>query len=134
MARIRHSISTRRRKKRVLKRAKGQFGDRSKRYLQAKRSLLKSLSYADRDRKVNKRDFRRLWIVRIKAACEKNDILYSRFIKGLKESKIALNRKMLSELAVQSPEAFRQLVKTAKESLPQAKPAKKTSTKKQKAA
>jgi len=126
MVRIKHSVSTKKRKKRVLKRAKGQFGDRSKRFAQAKRSLLKSLSYADRDRKVVKRDYRQLWISRIKAACEKHDILYSRFIKGLKESKVDLNRKMLAELAIHSPEAFRHLVKLAKEAAPQAKAKKAT--------
>ena len=119
MARIKHAVSTRRRKKRVLKRAKGQFGHRSKRFSQAKRSLLKSLSYADRDHKVNKRDYRRLWIVRIKAACEANDILYSRFMKGLKEAKVEL--KLL--------EGRRVADGTAQEALPQAKTTKKPAAK-----
>ena len=88
MVRIRHSVSTHRRKKRLLKKAKGQFGQRSKRYQQAKRSLMKGMVYSYRDRKERKRDFKRLWIIRINAACRQAGITYSRFIKGLSAAKI----------------------------------------------
>ena len=115
MARIKHAVSTHRRKKRLLKKAKGQFGQRSKRYQQAKRSLMKGMVYSYRDRKVRKRDFKRLWIIRINAACRQAGITYSRFIKGLSAAKIEINRKMLAELAVNSPESFAELVKVAQE-------------------
>ena len=110
MARIKHAVSTRRRKKRVLKQTKGQFGQRSRRYRQAKRSLIKGLAFAFRDRKANKRSFRRLWTVRINAACRAAGTSYSRFIDGLVKSKISINRPMLAELAVNSPRAFEKLV------------------------
>lgn len=117
MVRVRSVLTAHRRKKRVLKRAKGQYAQRSKRYQQAKRSLLKSRVYSYRDRKVKKRDFRTLWIVRINAACKAADITYSRFIKGLVNAKVELNRKMMAELAVQSPEAFNKLVEVSKAAL-----------------
>ena len=113
MARIKHAVSSKRRKKRVLKRAKGQFGDRSKRYQQALRSVRRSMVYAYRDRRVKKREIKSLWIIRIKAACEESGIMYSRFMNGLKRSNIAINRKLLADLAVHSPGAFRKLVQTA---------------------
>ncbi len=100
MVRIKHAVSTRRRKKRLLKRAKGQFAQRSRRYQQAKRSLIKGMVYATRDRKVRKREIRNLWIIRINAACRENGIPYSRFIKGLINAKVVINRKMLAEVAV----------------------------------
>lgn len=115
MPRIKHSVSTHRRKKRLLKKAKGQFLDRSKRYQQARRSLARSMVYAYRDRKVKKRDFKQLWIIRINAACREGGISYSRFLKGLTTAGVAINRKMLADLAVKSPEAFSELVKVAKE-------------------
>ena len=118
MVRIKHAVSTRRRKKRVLKQAKGQFGHRSRRYRQAKRSLFKSMVYAYRDRKVQKRLNRRLWIARINAACREQGISYSRFIKGLLMAKVQIDRKLLAELAINSPIAFSNLVKKAKESYP----------------
>ena len=114
MARIKHAVSTRRRKHRLLKKAKGQFGQRSRRYQQAKRSLAKGMVYAYRDRKVRKREFRALWILRLNAACRQEGISYSRFIKGLTDAKVAVNRKLLSELAISSPDAFREIVKIAK--------------------
>lgn len=114
MVRVRAAVSTKRRKKRVLKKAKGQFGHKSKRYAQAKRSVVKGLTYAYRDRKVKKREFKSLWIIRINAACREAGISYSRFIKGLSDAEIAINRKMLAELAVSSPAAFQKLVKEAK--------------------
>lgn len=115
MVRIKHSVSTHKRKKRVLKRAKGQFGDRSKRYQQARRSLMKSMSYSYRDRKVKKREIKNLWIIRINAACRENGISYSRFINALNLAKVEINRKILADLAVSSPQVFDNLVKFAKE-------------------
>lgn len=115
MVRIKSSVVAHKRKKAVLKAAKGQFGHRSKRFVQAKRSVDKGLTYAFRDRKVRKREFRRLWIIRISAACKEEGILYSRFIKGLSDAKVEINRKSISELAIHSPEAFRKLVAVAKE-------------------
>ena len=115
MVRVRGVHSAHRRKKRVLKQAKGQFGQRSRRYQQAKRSIIKGLVYAYRDRKVKKREFRGLWIIRINAACQEAGITYSRFIQGLKNARVEINRKLLAEMAVNSPSAFKKLVKMAKE-------------------
>jgi large subunit ribosomal protein L20 len=114
MSRVKHSVSTHRRKKRVLKMAKGQFADRSKQYQQARRSLLHSLAYAYRDRKMNRRSLRSLWIVRINAACRNAGLTYSRFMQGLRKAKITLDRKMLSELAIHDPASFARLVEIAK--------------------
>jgi large subunit ribosomal protein L20 len=113
MTRVSHAVASRRRKKRVLKLAKGQFGHRSKRYQQADRSVRKGQKYSYRDRKVKKREFRNLWVTRINAACREVDMTYSRFISGLKKAKIDMNRQMLSELAVKSPAAFKKLVELA---------------------
>lgn len=131
MVRVRTAVSSRKRKKRVLKKAKGQFAQRSKRYQQAKRSLLKSQSYAYRDRRVKKREIRRLWTARINAACRESGLPYSRFIKGLKEANVEINRKILAELAVRSPADFKKLVKVAQENIP-AGPARKTAKKEDK--
>jgi large subunit ribosomal protein L20 len=114
MAKIKHSVATRKRKKRVLKKAKGFWGDRSKQYQQARRALMHALVYAYRDRKAKKREFRRLWIVRINAACRAAGITYSKFMNGLKKAKVALDRKALSELAVKDSAAFKKLVEIAK--------------------
>ena len=113
MVRVRSVLSAHRRKKRVLKKAKGQFGHRSRRYLQAKRSVIKGMAYSYRDRKGKKRDFRALWIVRINAACKLAGTTYSRFIKGLINAKVDLDRKILAELAVNSPDVFQKLVEIA---------------------
>jgi len=110
MARVKSNVSAQRRRRKVLKQAKGQFGHRSKRYIQAKRSVIKGLVYQYRDRKVRKREFRRLWIIRINAACQNSGISYNRFIKGLADTKVELNRKMISELAISFPDAFKKLV------------------------
>lgn len=118
MVRIKTSVASHRRKKRVLKEAKGQFGHRSRRYLQAKRSVIKGLVYEYRDRKVKKREFKRLWIIRINAACQESGIKYSRFIKGLTDAKVEVNRKVIAELAVSSPDAFKKLVTIAQEAKP----------------
>ena len=115
MVRINSAVTRRKRRKKVLKQAKGQFGKRSKHFTQAKRSVIKGLTYSYRDRKVKKREFKSLWIVRINAACKQAGLSYSRFINGLKKAGVAINRKMLAELAVTSPDAFQQLVGLAKE-------------------
>lgn len=114
MTKIKHSVATRRRKKRVLKKAKGFWGDRSKQFQQARRALLHAMTYAYRDRRLKKRDFRRLWIARINAACRLSGITYSQFINGLKTNKIALDRKVLAELAVKDAQAFQAIVEAAK--------------------
>jgi large subunit ribosomal protein L20 len=124
MVRIKSSVPGHRRKKRVLKKTKGQFGHRKNRFRQAIKSLTKGMVYSYRDRKAKKREFRRLWILRINAACKENGTTYSRFIKGLNQAKVNVNRKVIADLAVTSPEAFRQLVKVASEQ-PAAKTAKK---------
>ena len=115
MVRVSAAVSSKKRKKRVLRRAKGQYAHRSKHFSQAARSLIKGMVYSFRDRKVKKREFRALWIVRINAACREAGISYSRFINGLTNSGVAVDRKMLAELAVNSPAAFKKLVKVAKE-------------------
>ena len=110
MAKIKHSAATRRRKKRVLKKAKGFFGDRSKQFQQARRALMHALKYAYRDRKNKKREIRALWITRINAACRAEGITYSAFINGLKKAKINLDRKILADLAVKESAAFKKIV------------------------
>ena len=114
MVRVRHSVASHRRKKRVLKATKGQWGDRSKRFRHAKESLLHSLKYSYRDRRLKKRTFRRLWIVRINAACRAAGISYSRFMNGLKKAKVAIDRKTLADVAVSDRAAFKKLVEIAK--------------------
>lgn len=114
MAKAKHSVATRKRKKRVLKQAKGFWGDRSKQYQQAKRVLMHALKYAYRDRRNKKREIRSLWIARINAACREVGITYSAFMSGLKKSKIALDRKILADLAVRDNHAFKKLVDTVK--------------------
>lgn len=114
MARVKTNVARRKRVKKVLKRAKGQWGDRSKQYLQAKRSLLHSDVYAYRDRKKRKIEFRQLWIARLNAGARAAGITYNKFINGLKKAKVTLNRKMLAELAVNEPKAFEKLVEIAK--------------------
>ena len=117
MARVKGALSTRKRHKKILKLAKGYRGAKSKLYRVANQAVMKSLSYAYVGRKLKKRDFRSLWITRISAACKMNDINYSRFMNGLKKANIEINRKMLSEIAINDPAAFAQLVETAKKSL-----------------
>jgi large subunit ribosomal protein L20 len=115
MVRIKSSVTAHKRKKRVLKEAKGQWGNRSKHYKEAIRSVRRGKVYAFRDRKARKRDFRALWIVRIKAACELAGISYSRFMKGLENAKVDLNRKILADLAANQTGAFNKLVEVAKQ-------------------
>jgi large subunit ribosomal protein L20 len=114
MAKAKHSVATHKRKKKVLKQAKGFWGDRSKQYQQAKRVLMHALKYAYRDRRNKKREFRALWITRINAACRQAGISYSVFINGLKKSKINLDRKILADLAVRDNHAFKKLVEIIK--------------------
>ncbi|MCX5695891.1 MAG: 50S ribosomal protein L20 [Candidatus Omnitrophica bacterium] len=114
MAKIKHSTATRRRKKRVLKKAKGFFGDRSKQFQQARRALLHALKYAYRDRRNKKREIRALWIARINAAARAEGLSYSVFMNGLKKAKINLDRKILADLAVRDNAAFKKIVSLAK--------------------
>lgn len=115
--RVKTGIVRRRRHKKILKLARGFYSGRRKHFRKAKEQLERSLCYAFRDRKRKKRDFRRLWIVRINAACRMNNISYSKFIYGLKLANIELDRKILADMAVQNPSAFSQIVGTIKEKL-----------------
>lgn len=117
MARIKGALSTRKRRNKMLKLAKGYWGSKSKHFKMAKQAVMKSGNYAFAGRKMKKRDFRSLWITRISAGCKANGINYSRFMNGLKKSGIELNRKMLSELAINDKDAFAALVETAKKAL-----------------
>ncbi len=114
MVRIKTNVYSHKRKKRVLKEAKGQFGDRSKRYKEAIKSLIGSRQYAYFDRKKKKSEYRSVWIIRLNAACRESGITYSRFISGLKAANITLDRKVLADLAVTQPEVFAQIVEQAK--------------------
>ena len=115
MARVKNGAVTKARHKKVLKQAKGYFGSKHRLYKSAKEQLMHSGQYAFRDRKQKKRDFRKLWITRINAACRQNDISYSRFIEGLTKAGVEVNRKMLSEIAINDPKTFSELVKVAKD-------------------
>ena len=115
MARVKNGAVTKARHKKVLKEAKGYFGSKHRLYKSAKEQLMHSGQYAFRDRKQKKRDFRKLWITRINAACRQNDISYSRFIEGLTKAGVEVNRKMLSEIAINDPKTFSELVKVAKD-------------------
>ncbi len=115
MARVKNGAVTKARHKKVLKEAKGYFGSKHRLYKSAKEQLMHSGQYAFRDRKQKKRDFRKLWITRINAACRQNDISYSRFIEGLTKAGVEVNRKMLSEIAINDPKMFAEFVKVAKD-------------------
>lgn len=117
MARIKGALMTRKRRKKTLKLAKGYFGAKSKLFRTAKEAVMKSGQYAYIGRKQKKRDFRRLWITRISAACKMNGTNYSTFMNGLKKAGITLNRKMLSEIAINDAAAFTALVEKAKAAL-----------------
>lgn len=117
MARVKTGIVRRRRHKKILKMARGFFSGRRKHFRKAKEQLERSLVYAFRDRRQKKRDFRRLWIIRINAACRLNDISYSRFINALNKANIDLDRKILADMAMNDPEAFATVVKQAKAAL-----------------
>ena len=115
MARVKNGAVTKARHKKVLKAAKGYFGSKHRLYKSAKEQLMHSGQYAFRDRKQKKRDFRKLWITRINAACRMNDISYSRFIEGLTKAGVLVNRKMLSEIAINDPKAFSELVQVSRD-------------------
>ncbi|MFO7587649.1 MAG: 50S ribosomal protein L20 [Gemmatimonadota bacterium] len=115
MPRATSSVARNKRKKKVLKEARGQFGARSKLYRTAKNAVERGWAYSYRDRRRRKRDFRRLWIARINAGARQHDITYSRFIHGLRSAGVELNRKALADLAVREPEAFAELARIARE-------------------
>jgi large subunit ribosomal protein L20 len=117
MARVKGALNARKKHKKVLKMAKGFVGARSKQYRVAKQSVMRAMAHSFAGRKQTKREYRRLWIVRINAAARMNDLSYSKFMNGLKAAGITINRKMLAELAVNDAAAFTALVETAKKAL-----------------
>ncbi len=117
MTRVKSSVTNRRRHKKVLKMVEGQRGSRSRHYRRAHEAMIKSLAYAYRHRRERKRDFRRLWILRINAAARQNGLSYSRLIAGLRAAGVAVNRKILADLAVRDAAAFARLVETARQAL-----------------
>lgn len=117
MTRVKRSIRARARHRKILKLAKGYFGHKSKLFKVANQQVMKSLSYAYRDRKAKKRDFRKLWIVRINAAARLNGLSYSRFMNGLSKANIMLDRKVLADIAVNDPAGFTALCGQAKAAL-----------------
>ncbi|MGQ9531658.1 MAG: 50S ribosomal protein L20 [Desulfotomaculales bacterium] len=114
MPRVKTSVVARRRHRKILKLAKGYFGAKGKLYRVAKQQVMKSLAYAYRDRRARKRDFRRLWIIRINAAARMNGLSYNGFIQGLRRAGVEINRKMLADLAVKDAAAFERLVEVAR--------------------
>ena len=117
MARVKGGTIARARRKKILKEAKGYFGSKHRLFKTAHEQLMHSGEYAFRDRRQNKRNFRKLWIARINAACRENEISYSKFINGLNKAGVTVNRKMLSELAIDNKEAFADLVQISKDAL-----------------
>lgn len=117
MSRVKRGVRTRARHNKILKQAKGYFGKKSKLFKVANQAVLKSGNYAYRDRRQKKRDFRKLWIARINAACRLNGMSYSRFMNGLKKAEIELDRKVLSDIAITDPKGFTALVEKAKAAL-----------------
>lgn len=117
MARVKRAMMTRKRRNKVLKLAKGYWGNKSKHFKMAKQAVMKSGAYAYAGRRMKKRDFRQLWITRISAACKMNGMNYSTFMHGLKLAEIQIDRKMLAELAVNDKAAFTQLTELAKSKL-----------------
>jgi len=117
MAHVKGAMMTRKRRKKILKLAKGYYGSKSRKFKTAKEAVMKSGQYAYIGRRLKKRDFRKLWITRISAACRANGINYSRFMNGLSKAGIELNRKMLSELAIHDEKGFAALVEQAKAAL-----------------
>ena len=114
MARIKGAVNAHKKRRKVLKLAKGYFGAKSRQYRAASEQVARSLRYAYEGRKLRKRDFRRLWITRINAAARLNDMSYSVLMNGLKKHNITINRKMLADIAVSDPEAFKKIVESAK--------------------
>lgn len=133
MPRVKGGTISRARHKKVLKQAKGYFGSKHRLYRTANEQVMHSMKYAYRDRKQNKREFRKLWITRINAACRTNGISYSKFINGLSKANVVINRKMLSEIAINDPVAFTNLVEVAKDALAGKTPVKKATNKPAKA-
>lgn len=117
MARVKGGTIHRARRKKIMKQAKGYFGSKHRLYKTAKEQVMHSLTYAYRDRRQKKRDFRKLWITRINAACRENNISYSKFINGLSIAGVTVNRKMLSEIAIDNKESFTEFVEIAKKAL-----------------
>ncbi len=117
MTRVKGGPVAKNRRRKVLKQAKGYFGSKHRLFKTAQEQVFHSGAYAYRDRKQNKRNFRKLWITRINAACRENDISYSKFINGLSKAGIEINRKMLSEIAIDNPKYFSELVKLSKSGL-----------------
>ena len=117
MARVKRAVNSRKNHKKVLKLAKGYYGGRSKLFKTANESVMRALRNAYIGRKLKKRDFRTLWIARINAATRLNDLSYSRFMNGMKLAGVDINRKMLSEIAINDPKAFAELVEVAKKQL-----------------
>ena len=117
MARVKGGNVSKNRRRKVLKQAKGYFGSKHRLYKTAQEQVFHSGAYAFRDRRQNKRNFRKLWITRINAACRSNNISYSKFINGLTKAGITINRKMLSEIAINNPKSFTELVNTANKAL-----------------
>ena len=115
MARVKRAVNAHKKRRKALKLAKGYFGAKSKQYRAASEQVRRSLRYAYIGRKLRKRDFRKLWIARINAGVRAYDMSYSRFINGLKVAGVEINRKVLSDLAISDPAAFKQLVDVAKE-------------------
>jgi large subunit ribosomal protein L20 len=117
MARVKRAVHAKKKRREVLRKAKGYFGSRSKRYRVAKEQLLHSGQYAYRDRRDRKAQFRRLWIARIGAGARQHGLSYSRFVNGLQKAGVEVDRKVLADMAVHDPEAFGQLVEAAKDAL-----------------
>lgn len=132
MTRVKGGSVAKNRRRKVLKQAKGYFGSKHRLFKTAQEQVFHSGKYAYRDRKVNKRNFRKLWITRINAGCRENEISYSKFINGLSLAGIEINRKMLSEIAIDDPKAFTELVNTAKDALKNKPVAKKETVKEEK--
>jgi len=118
MVRIKASVARKRGRKRVFKITKGFYGQKKNRWVQAVKAVIRALRFSYEHRRARARDLRSLWVTRINAACRENGILYSRFIKGLKEAKIELNRKMLAEIALNDPKTFAQIVAIAEKAVP----------------
>jgi large subunit ribosomal protein L20 len=118
MARVKRSVPSRKRRRKTLAKAKGYYGNKSRSYRSANEQVMHSLQYAYRDRRARKGEFRRLWIQRINAACRQNGTTYSRFVQGLKAAGVEVDRKVLADLAVTDPAAFRSLVEVAQSAAP----------------
>jgi len=123
MARVKWQVASRRRRKRLLKQAKGYWGARGSHIRRAKETVMRAMAYSTRDRKVKKREFRSLWIIRLNAAARERGLTYSRLIAAFRRAKITLDRKQLSELAINDPQAFEQVLAAALSHVPPADPA-----------